>query len=105
MMTNLTPEQKHAWAHVVGNAWADAEYKARLLAHPAAVLKEAGVELPPGLRLRVVENTADVTHLVLPAEPPGTPRAEVEERVSAMSVVDCFGCCSSAGCEILLCVN
>ncbi len=61
--------QQRTWAQIVARAWADADFKARLLAAPAAVVKEAGGHVPPGLDLRVVENTAEVFHLVLPTLP------------------------------------
>ncbi len=61
--------QMRTWAKIVAQAWADADYKARLLADPAAVLKEAGLDLPAGVDLRVVENTANLAHFVLPAPP------------------------------------
>ena len=65
----MNEEAQRPWAKIVAEAWADAEYKARLLADPAAVLQEAGVELPSGVTLRAVENTGTVMHLVLPACP------------------------------------
>lgn len=47
----------------------DEGFKQRLLADPAAVLKEEGVETPPGIEVRVVANTEKVFHFVLPAKP------------------------------------
>ena len=53
-------------ARVVARAWANPEYKARLLSDPEAALSEMGYELPdPTPKLGVVENTADVHHLVV----------------------------------------
>ena len=53
-------------ARVVAKAWANPEYKARLLSDPEAALAELGYELPdPTPKLGVVENTADVHHLVV----------------------------------------
>ncbi len=75
--------QQRTWAKIVAQAWADADYKARLLADPAAVLKEAGLDVPAGITLQVVENTANVAHFVLPAPPIGAHGTELEERVSA----------------------
>ncbi len=59
-------------AKIFARAWSDAEYKAKLLSDPAAVLSEAGVEVPAGTTIKVVENTADIAHLVLPVEPRAT---------------------------------
>jgi hypothetical protein len=55
-----------AYAKVIRRAWSDPEFKARLIADPAAVLAGAGVPVPPGVKVRVVEDTAKLMHLVLP---------------------------------------
>ena len=53
-------------ARVVARAWVDPAYKARLLADPAAALAELGYALPETTpQLAVVENTAEVHHLVV----------------------------------------
>jgi hypothetical protein len=54
---------------VIGRAWADPAYKAKLLQDPHAVLTEAGVKVPAGTRLKVVEDTATTTHFILPSPP------------------------------------
>ena len=54
---------------MVAKCWADAEFKARLLANPAEVLKAEGVELPAGIEFRIVENTPTVQYWVLPLPP------------------------------------
>ncbi len=56
-------------AKVITRAWSDADYKARLLDNPHSALAEAGVEIPAGTNVKVVENTADTHHLVLPLAP------------------------------------
>jgi hypothetical protein len=53
----------------IGRAWADPGYKAKLLSDPAAALAEAGVSIPAGTKVKVLEDTADTRHLVLPAAP------------------------------------
>ncbi len=53
-------------ARVVARAWADPEFKARLLTEPEAALAGMGYQLPdPTPKLGVVENTSDVHHLVV----------------------------------------
>lgn len=71
----------YQWGQVVGRAWADDDFKRRLLAEPAAVLEEYDLAPPAGLRVEVHEEpewappgtdavgTDDVLHLVLPARP------------------------------------
>jgi hypothetical protein len=55
---------------VIGRAWADPAYKAKLLNDPHTALAEAGIPVPTGTKLKVVEDTADTKHVVLPAAPP-----------------------------------
>jgi hypothetical protein len=55
-----------AYTKLIRRTWSDPEFKARLIADPGAVLVEAGVPVPPGVAVRVVEDTAEVMHLVLP---------------------------------------
>ena len=65
---------------VIPRAWRDQQFKARLLANPRAALEEAGVTPPPNMNLRVVENTDNTAHLILP--PP--PSAEIDEESLAV---------------------
>lgn len=59
---------------LVSKAWSDEAFKKRLLAQPSAVVKEAGIQVPAGVDLRVVEDTDRLVHLILPS----TPSAEGE---------------------------
>lgn len=60
-------------------AWTDEKYRDRLLSEPHAALVEAGVEIPAGVTVKVVENTADVQHLVLPVKPAEAGEVSLEE--------------------------
>jgi hypothetical protein len=62
-------EYAKQYGQLVARAWGDEAFKARLLAEPAATLAEQGMALPPGVEVRVHENTATVFHLMLPAPP------------------------------------
>jgi hypothetical protein len=75
-MLGQTVNWDYQWSQVVGRAWADADFKRRLLADPAGVLEEYDLAPPAGLRVEVHEepawappNTDDVLHLVLPPRP------------------------------------
>ena len=53
-------------ARVVARAWVDDDFKARLLADARSALAEMGIDIPEETpHLAVVENTADVHHLVV----------------------------------------
>ena len=62
-------QQINQWGQIVTKAWQDDKFKRRLLAEPAAVAKEFGLQVLPGIQLRVVENTDTIVHLTLPAKP------------------------------------
>ncbi len=66
-------------AQVFARAWSDAKFKAKLLSDPHAALAEAGVDLPDGLKVKVLEDSADTQHLVLPAAPTNTSELSADE--------------------------
>ena len=45
------------------------ELRARAEAEPRAVLAEHGIRMPPGHDVRVVANTAETFHVVMPPDP------------------------------------
>ena len=53
----------------VNRLFSDQDLRARLLSEPARALQEQGISVSPGAELRVVENTAEVCHFVLPPNP------------------------------------
>lgn len=82
----------HKWNQLIAKAWADPALKQRLLANPAEVLKEEGMVTPPGVQIKVVENTETVIHLTLP--PPPTPEELSEEELQQVAGGFCaFDCC------------
>lgn len=54
---------------VIAMAWTDAGFRDRLRREPDKVLTEAGVSLPQGRRVRLVEDTTDTVHVVIPTRP------------------------------------
>ena len=76
-------EQRRAdYAKVVARAWNDEAFKAKLMSDPHAALAEHGVEVPAGTTVKVVENTKDTLHLVLPPAPEGALSEEDLEKVA-----------------------
>jgi hypothetical protein len=65
------PQQDHAAIEgkIIARAWRDPAFKAKLIADPHATLKEAGVTVPAGVTVKVVENSDTHVHLVLPPKP------------------------------------
>jgi nitrile hydratase len=48
------------------------EYRSRVVREPRAVLAEFGMDIDPGIELRVHDSTAEQRYLVLPLRPAGT---------------------------------
>jgi len=69
-MERALQEKAKEWAKIVAQAWVDETFKQKLLAQPLAVLKEHGIDLPAGTKVRVVEAVqADTITLILPPKP------------------------------------
>jgi nitrile hydratase len=47
-------------------------YRSRMVAEPRAVLAEMGLDLPPQVRVRVWDSSAEARYMVLPQRPSGT---------------------------------
>lgn len=62
-------------------------YRARAVLEPRAVLEEFGMFLPPGLRIRVHDSTADLRYFVLPRRPDGT-EGWAEEQLAKLVTKD-----------------
>jgi hypothetical protein len=62
-------QQNVQWNQLIARAWRDEAFRQRLLTDPAAVLREQELEVPPGVQLRVLEDTDQVIHLVVPRKP------------------------------------
>jgi hypothetical protein len=72
------------YGRVVAKAWEDEAFKQRLMASPAAVLKEYGMEVLAGVEVRVVEGLGDpevgANMIVLPLPPrPSSDELSTEE--------------------------
>jgi hypothetical protein len=97
-VTEVERFQEKQWGLIVARAWADEEFKARLLANPKAVMRDHGLELS-AVDVRVVEDTPTIRHFVLPASPCGD---LTEEELSPVAGADSFsgwcGRCGRCGC-------
>ncbi|MEY4757910.1 MAG: hypothetical protein RJA34_2808 [Pseudomonadota bacterium] len=62
-------DQAKQMQQLIAKCWADAAFKQRLLADPAGTLKAEAIAIPEGLKIKVVENTAQEFTLVIPARP------------------------------------
>jgi hypothetical protein len=84
-------------AKVISQAWADPEFKTRLLDEPAAVFAEHGLEAPGGVELRAVANTPRVVYLTLPAQPSEELSDEALEGVAGGACAGSVGTAATLG--------
>lgn len=82
-MANTERDNAAAYGKVVAKAWRDPAFKAKLIADPQAVLREAGMGVPAGATVKVVENTGTHLHFVLPPKPTGQLSDEALDEVAA----------------------
>lgn len=92
------------WGALVAKAWSDDNLKARLIDDPPTVLQEHGIELPFEVELKVLEDTDQVYHLVIPASPAGD---LIDEELSGSIGFDSWcgycGGCGRCGCGCRRC--
>ena len=83
------------WGMLVAEVWSDEDLKRRLIADPAAVLQEYGIEAPQDVELNVVEDTAQVRHLIIPPSPSDDLS---DEDLTASPSMYCWLCGGCGGC-------
>ena len=73
-------------ADVVSRAASDSSYRQQLLSAPADALQSAGISIPSGMTVQVLENSSSVAHLVLPSRPSDVSDADLQPIAAAPSV-------------------
>ena len=68
-------EQGKKMGQIIAKAWSDEAFKQTLLTNANAALKAEGIEVPAGVTVKVLENTDQAVHFVLPAKP----KAELDD--------------------------
>ena len=79
------------YGKLVAKAWSDDAFKAKLLSDPVAAFAEAGVPIPAGKTVKVVENTEVNLYLVLPPAPEEELTEEALEQVAGGLTCSCLG--------------
>jgi hypothetical protein len=62
-------EQARRIAQIVSRACVDEVFRYRLLSDPARMLRAEGVLIAKGVEVRILEDTDNVVHVVLPVKP------------------------------------
>jgi nitrile hydratase subunit alpha len=60
-------------------------YRSRVVVDPRSVLQEFGLELEPGVEVRVYDSSADMRYLVVPERPAGTEHMSEEALASLVT--------------------
>jgi hypothetical protein len=68
-----------------------AAYRARAVRDPRGLLQEFGTVLPEGVRVRVVDSTADYRWMVLPLRPAGTEDLDEQQLAALVRAGDMIG--------------
>jgi len=89
-------EHAKAISRIVAKCWMDEDYKKHFVADPVKVLEDEGIEVPEGVKIRVLEDKPDERSFILPAKPDDLGFVEeLEDRLAASA-------CPLAGNSLLL---
>jgi len=88
-------EQNKQFQQLVAKCWSDDAFKQALIADPAGVLRQEGIELPAGVEVSVVENTATQFHLVIPHPPSDLTDEDLEKVAGGYATFWCVCACAS----------
>jgi hypothetical protein len=65
----IAKQRAQSLGRVIARCWTDETYKSELLADPVKVLAAAGITVPAGTSVKVLEDTPTVNYLVIPPKP------------------------------------
>ena len=68
-MAEAREEKSEKYAKLIAKAWSDEDFKERLLTDSRAVLEAEGISVPPGVDVKVVEQTDTQFFIVIPKMP------------------------------------
>jgi len=86
---------------VVRKVWTDPDFKAEYMANPEKVLRDAGIEIPEGMKVKVVEHGPDEvegeTVITMPLPNKAASQLDDEQLLAAVSGGGSTSCASSSG--------
>lgn len=69
MKQAIFDEYLHEYYDAIYQIASDPELRGRMETNPSGVLREQGVDILPGMDLKVIESSSDVRYFVLPPDP------------------------------------
>ncbi len=85
-MEETREEQGKKYAKLVAKTWSDEAFKERLLSDSRTVLEGEGIIVPPGVDVKVVEQTETQLYVVIPKKPLTEQVGVLPERIAAVPV-------------------
>jgi hypothetical protein len=80
----LSVALRQAQGRIIGRAWEDEDFEKALMADPRAAIKQAaGIDIPAGVTVTVVQETENTLYLILPRNPLGNAEGELSEEALA----------------------
>jgi hypothetical protein len=81
----MSDEGDKKFGEIISKCWKDSAFKKRFVSDPKGVLKEHSIELPPNVKVNVVENTADQLYITLPPSPQASGREMSDAQLDQVS--------------------
>ncbi|MFZ4441659.1 MAG: NHLP leader peptide family RiPP precursor [Syntrophales bacterium] len=76
---------------MIAKAWSDESFKERLLTDSRAVLEAEGISVPPGVDVKVVEQTDSQIYMIIPMKPASAQMELIQGRMTAGT--NCYWVC------------
>ncbi len=87
------PDRIQTEGKINAHAWKDPAFKRKLLSDPQAALKEMGMEnIPPSLKIQVIDEEKNHWVIVLHVPPANTKELSEEELSKLSAAGICWGC-------------
>jgi len=86
-MDGITNEEmRKKYAKIVAKAWADDDYKKKLIENPKEILKQEGIVIPDNIKIRILENSETKLNFILPPKPDNLYEInQIDEKLAAGS--------------------
>ncbi len=82
----MSEEKKDLSGKILARVLKDVDFKKALIENPGEILsKEYGIKLPEGVTLRIIEDTPEVKHVVLPCIEPAALEELSEETIDKIA--------------------